>query len=315
MLADLVGTVGISEPTDLYAAIQERFESPPESLWLDTDLLAEEDLGAIRLARRAWPHSRITLVSTDQNTPLLDVALSLGCHVLRRPLRLREVSAIIGASRPAPDDTVPAHLLAGLSDQLNNPLAALAGHLQLLQLSIESGQHDDLLDHLSLAVGCADRIQAALVKLSLLAGQSRPIITEFSINTLVADLEKDFGAGMMTFDGPLVAAFGDDEMTTRALAAILRVAADLGGPDPVQVRCTSGEHNVRIECRLGTPLPLPCPAEEVLQPFRLHRVLRDPDLGLDAAVAAALAQAQNGVVQPVVETGFLSGFVLVLPGR
>ena len=78
-------------------------------------------------------------------TSLLDAAAALGIGILRAPIQTRKVVPLLETVSEGEPPEAIRQLVAGLADQLNNPLAALAGRLQLMKLLLpEAGNSGPL---------------------------------------------------------------------------------------------------------------------------------------------------------------------------
>lgn len=315
LLQELEPNVHVRRFSDLYAAVTELAATPPQTLWLDGDRLVAEDVGALRLLRRTLPECRTVVIRGARTaSAVLDPALALGCHAIPAPPTTRDV-AIVLQTRRATRRQHPTHeLLAGLADQLNNPLAALAGRLQLLRLAVDSGDPSDLADNLQLAMQSAGRMQEAIEKLGMLAGRGRPVLGPVALLGLLRELAVDLGRRVTPPAGSDdVIVLADAELLAQALKSTIVVALDLAGRGRVALALSArGQGGSVAMVRLENPVPQPCRVEEIAQPFRLSRMLRNPDLGLDLAVASTLLEAQGGGLSAQVETGFLAAFEIVL---
>jgi len=313
--------------SDLYGAAPELQRFRPESLWVDLGLLGEEDLGALRLIGRLLPGTRrILIVRRGERKPSwVEVALEMGIEVVRIPAKARDLVPFCAPSRRSGSDSPERDLLAGLADHLNNPLAALSGRIQLLRLLQGEEAGPDLSDNLDLAERSARRMQTLLEKLTDLAGRIRPIPGKLRLEDLVRKavetLEAPLGARVLSPEmteeekDPTLAL--DPDLAVKALCNLLRPALDLAAEDePIRlVPRGTEEGRFRLDCLFPTPFPLPCRPAELLTPFRLDPLLRDPDLGLDLAVSRNLLRAQGGDLEVLAEGGLFQGLRVHLPLR
>jgi hypothetical protein len=306
--------IDVSSFEDLYEAMPDLVARTPESLWLDCENLASDDVGALRALRQLLPACAIVLLVAPSMLPkdFVSGGVALGCHVLRLPVRVRDVAILCDRWRHRPATPPSRELIAGLADQLNNPLAALIARLQLSSIAHKTGQPADVEDNLGLALATAERLRGLLAKLELLTGKATVVARRLLGHELVKETVQRLDLrSVQVPDESAIAVFADPTLTADALGRVLAVCADLESDLAVSLR--QSPHSCAITVRLPGPLPLPCPVLEILNPFRLNRVLKNPDLGLDLAVADALLQAQGGHLEALVEDALLAGFEILLP--
>ncbi len=313
ILPDLLPGVEIRIFEGLHEALVELRGSGPDSLWIDGQLLGTEDLGTLRLLSRLYPEARVALILGSKKSKLGGLAAELGMGILSSPPQVRQILPLL--KRPEENQDLEQELIAGFADQLNNPLAALIGRLQLMSLSQPKDLPKDLRDNLAFASSSAERLRDSLSKLTLLARRRSP-------NPRIQPLGATFVGVLSEFD--LVEApdlnegdhlvLADDELLLESFRCLLRVGQDLG-PVGRHLRSQLGhiEDRAFVDLELGDPLPLPCRVSEILAPYRLNRLLHNPDLGLDLAVARSLLMSQGGVLEVRTGSGFLQGFRILLP--
>jgi len=313
LLSELLPAVEIDSRDELYDAIPSLIETPPTSLWLDAGPLSREDLGTLRVLRQLLRGARIVLVFGADRGPssLLDTATALGVGVLRAPIQTRKVIPLLETVSEGKPPEAVRELVSGLADQLNNPLAALAGRLQLMKLLLPADADPDLRDNLGLATESAERLKRSLAKLTMLAGQRRPHLQSWPLLSFAQELKAgldriDLRPGSVESDIQ-----GDGELLRFALGCVAQVSLDLVGADSsvaieIQPR--------RFLFHFTDAMPLPCRAEDLFAPYRLLSLLRDPDLGLDLSVARALFEAQEATLLPLLTGGALAGFVVEFDG-
>ena len=313
ILPDLLPGMDIQVFTGLHEALVELRGLRPDSLWLDGQLLGTEDLGTLRLLRRLYPESRVALILGSRKSKLGAVAAELGMGILSSPPQVRQILPLL-QHQEEPQD-VEQELIAGFADQLNNPLAALIGRLQLMRLSLPRNAAQDLRDNLDFAASSAERLRESLSKLTLLARRRSPNPRVQPLGATFIGLLSEFpGAKAPNMSQGDVQVQADDELLLESFRCLLRVALDLGpGAGPLRSSVGQVQDKAFLDLDLGDPLPLPCRISEILAPYRLNRLLHDPDLGLDLAVANSLLGSQGGSLEVKAGSGVLQGFRVKLP--
>jgi signal transduction histidine kinase len=313
LLPELLPAVEIEARDELYDAIPGLIESPPTSLWLDAGPLSREDLGTLRVLRQVLRGARIVLVFAAErgSSSLLDSAAALGVGVLRAPIQTRKVLPLLESAAEGKPPEAIRELVSGLADQLNNPLAALAGRLQLMKLLLPDNCDPDLRDNLGFATESAERLKRSLAKLTMLAGKRRPHLQSWPLSSFAQELRTSLPRVALrqpTIESDIQ---GDGELLRFALACVAQVSLDLVGSES---SITLEIQRQRFLFHFDEPMPLPCRAEELFAPYRLLSLLREPDLGLDLSVARALFEAQDAGLLPILNGGALAGFVVEFDG-
>ncbi|MFQ5504286.1 MAG: hypothetical protein ACE5F1_05735 [Planctomycetota bacterium] len=328
LLPDIVPAVKIKSFPELYDSVQDLVEFRPDSLWIDATVFGAEDIGSLRLLKRFLPECRMVLVMLQRRPPkaLVEAATAHDIGILKGPPQTRTILPLLVQGR-RPAETEPAQqLLAGLADQLNNPLAALAGRLQLMEVMLTADADRDLRDNLHLAQESTARLRQALWKLSILGGRRKPNLHALPLRVFLEGLLSSFEAGRILLQPVAEKARvqADEDLFRTAVTGVVAVTLDLARHTPaaaseddsaplrermVEVEVESPDDGMLpILIRLSSAFPLPCRVEELFEPFRLGRLLTDPDLGLDLSVAKSLLEAQGGRLEPLVDSGFLRGF-------
>ena len=292
-------------------------DEEPSSVWIDRATLESSDLGALRWLKNAHPRLRCVIVTEHRaGDDVVEELMPHGFDVLRSPIRARDVARIMSEHGHL-DSDAESTLIAGLSDQLANPLAALVGRLQLIAFGLDEAEPKDVQDNLDLARKLALRMQSILAKLSRLTQRAKVSPTQTSWSALASVLRVRIADERLTIDEAdeegdelLI----DQELVLTVLYCLIAVAMDLSG-DGARLRARADKSDLVCEVELGQAVPLPCPPAELFAPYRCSRLLRDPDLGIDLSVASKLAQAMGGEVRIGTSGGFLEGFALIVPRR
>ena len=153
ILPDLLPGIEIRIFEGLHEALVELRGSGPDSLWIDGQLLGTEDLGTLRLLSRLYPEARVALILGSKKSKLGGLAAELGMGILSSPPQVRQILPLL--KRAEENQDLEQELIAGFADQLNNPLAALIGRLQLINLSLPKDLPKDLRDNLAFASSSA----------------------------------------------------------------------------------------------------------------------------------------------------------------
>ena len=313
ILPDLLPGLEIRVFDGLHESLVELRGSRPDSLWIDGQLLGTEDLGTLRLLSRLYPEARVALILGSKKSKLGGLAAELGMGILSSPPQVRQILPLLKHNEENQD--LEQELIAGFADQLNNPLAALIGRLQLMSLSLPADLPKDLKDNLAFASSSAERLRESLSKLTLLARRRSPNPRIQPLGATFIGLLENFAvvqAPDLSAGDLLVLA--DDELLLETFRCLLRVGEDLrAGGAPLVCRLGRIKDRAFLDLELADPLPLPCRVSEILAPYRLNRLLRDPDLGLDLAVARSLLSSQDGILEVRTGSGFIQGFRILLP--
>src|SRR5690606_23247906 len=150
----------------------------PDTLFVDAKRLEAEQVGALRALARSIDGLRFVLVTDpDDEVALAPLAERLGACLLVRPLDRRRVAAVlsmVGAppGHPGPDTFLD--LAKGVSDELNNPLLFVLGHLQLLESLLDPQRDTEALEQLHAARRGLDRITTTMDRIRTL-GRARAL--------------------------------------------------------------------------------------------------------------------------------------------
>ena len=292
-------------------------DEEPSSVWIDRSTLESSDLGALRWLKNAHPRLRSVIVTQHQaGDDMVEELMPHGFDILRAPIRARDVARIM-SERGHLNSDAESTLIAGLSDQLANPLAALVGRLQLIAFGLDEAEPQDVQDNLDLARRLALRMQDILGKLGRLTQRTRvsPALTSSSaiVDAVRAGWPKERLTIAEAGDNQ-EELFLDQELVLTILKCLLAVGMDLS-EEGVDLRLRLAHDDLICEVGLRQPIPLPCPPSELFAPYRCSRLLRDPDLGIDLSVGRKLALALGGELRIGTSGGFLEALSLIVPRR
>ncbi|HHI78371.1 MAG TPA: HAMP domain-containing histidine kinase [Planctomycetes bacterium] len=308
---------------ELYAAIPSFAREKPGTVWIDGSLLSEQDLGALRMLKQLLPHVPIILIlgKGKKDPSWLPEAGALDLRILHSPLKPSEVLPLLLPVETAKEQTTSS-LIAGLADFLNNPLASLAGRLQLMNILIPPEAPKDFRDNLEIATEAAERMQKILERLTLLARPPRPVARKSPLFGLIRkslepfpykafELSGDLGKGKI--EGPEF--LGDDHLLMQSFSLILGLALDLAGGEDGgdKVLLAFQDKRFALDVCIPHPLSLPCGIPNLLLPFQLSPLLHNPDSGLDAPAARHLLRGLGGDLDPLLRSGLLGGFRILIP--
>ena len=316
LLPELLGGISCLEFSELYVAVPKLKESEATSIWIDAQLIGNEDLGALRLLGSLQPDAMIVLLCRPGQEESMEEAAALGIKILAIPLETRRILQLLKPLRNRGTD-LRDDFIAGLADQLNNPLAALAGRLQLLEIQLPHDAAKDLKDNLDLAMDSSKRIQRAIGKLSRLSEQKAATIALVPLLPLIRELARDIGPAEFEIPKKGTEVFlvrADLDLCRIAFDGLFRTSLDLlAGTARLELQFLPGDEHSTTLLRFMEPIPLPCRLEEIFRAFSLGRQLTDPDLGLDLCLARHLFVSQGGGLNATSQAGFLTGFCVLLP--
>jgi signal transduction histidine kinase len=305
---------------ELYAAIPSFAREKPGTVWIDGALLSEQDLGALRMLKQLLPHVPIILILGEgsKDPSWLPEAGALDLRILHSPLKPSEILPLLLPIESNKEQSTTT-LIAGLADFLNNPLASLAGRLQLMNLLIPPEAPKDFRDNLEIATEAAERMQKILERLTLLARPPRPVARKSPLFGLIRKSLEPFPHGAFELSGDLGKGkiegpefLGDDHLLLQAFSLVLGLAFDLT-EDNGKVMLTFQDQQFALDVRIPTPLSLPCSIANLLLPFQFSPLLKNPDSGLDAPAAKHLLRGLGGDLDPLLLSGLLSGFRILIP--
>lgn len=185
-----------------------------------------------------------------------------------------------------------------LCDEINNPLMAAAGHVQLLQLALD---HDPQAaaahtDALARELG---RVRDRVAKVATLAraGSGDRRREEVRVESLCAGLREGMDGSNGVSVAPAAASAtveGDPDLLVEALKSTLRIAAAVMEHHPT---LELGLRDGRLEATVVLPSPQLPEWERHGNPLPLANVRGHPCLALDLFFVQAVAAAHEGSAQ------------------
>lgn len=277
----------------------------PDMLLVQFDDDPGEDIGAVRLLQRMWPALQVAVVTTSgKELTIAPIATRLSARLIIYPDTPGQLAAVLeqmlhGGDRPRPELFVD--LAHGLSDEINNPLMFVSGHLQLLRASLAGGGNESHRGQVDAALEGIERIQTAVERLRLLSeaanGPTRREAVDLTalIAQAVAGRQTDAeAASINTPAGPQLVD-GDREQLELAVTAIVHFADELAqsvSQSQLQLSDDDGVLRLRVVARgqgLATwQLP------KTFEPFYPQRLLRGQSHGLGLFLAQTVILGHRG---------------------
>ncbi|MFO1052088.1 MAG: hypothetical protein U1F36_07730 [Planctomycetota bacterium] len=264
-----------------------------------------EDIGALRALRAALPNCTVVLVARRADElQIAPTADRLGALVLTTPFAQAELSALLEASDSSPGRPplqAFGDLLRGVADEVNNPLMAALGHLQLTECFLDPERDAAALEQLRAAREALDRIAHSLSRITTL-GRARSLRHPLpavdlrkSLRQVLRGLPDASTARIRIRRLQKLAVRGDRELLHTALAALCATALDLAAPDR-EIRLDLRRIDAVVQLRLRLP---PDAAESwhlagSFLPYHIARVLRGTPHGLDLFLVQSIAHAHGG---------------------
>jgi signal transduction histidine kinase len=278
------------------------FVGAPDDAAATTDLI-----GALRVLRGLLPGLGLVVVAPGtREVALHEFCRRTGARHLRTPFQPGELAnafdqALAGSDRPR--DDVFLDLARGFADEINNPLLFLMGHLQLLQAQFDPATARSHRDQIESALAGAQRIQATVDRVRLLAQAAAGPRTTAPID-LLAELqaalqrqqpEPPMPPVLCEPDDADFSIVGDADLLLPAIDLLVRAAAELHGLGcMVQFALWRLQRGVRLRLSLrGIGLDdwrLP----RTYEPYYLNRLLRGSSQGLSLFVVQAAVHSHRG---------------------
>ncbi len=306
-IAERLGVLPNRPDVRSFADLYEDFEAirrfAPNLLLVDAEPLAQEDLGALRLAARAVPGLATILVAPrEREVELAATAEVLGAQLLLRPFETADLAAVVAAATPGGPVTAPGTFLdvaRGISDEINNPLLFAAGHLQLLEAMLDERADATPLAQLRAIKEGLDRIGTTMAKIRLLGearsarGPRKPVALAELLRSAAADLL----GGVTVAEGlESVPVLADERLLRAALEELVAVGHELASrADSVRLELDPADDNLRVRLLLrGLDVPdwqLP----RAFEPYYLNRILRGTTRGLALFLVQTIVHAHGGL--------------------
>jgi signal transduction histidine kinase len=285
-------------------------ERPQDSLWLRGPGIDAEQMGILRTLRALAPELRIfVLLELGASLPLELRSIQVEpCPWPLSAVELRERLFGTSAARP------PHAWLAGLADLLSNPLAAVSGRVQLIQ--ILQGENDSLDPQLRSALDSLGQLEDSLRLLRRIGSPPRPRWHATDARAIAARTLLRLDPQRVRVaepQGEPLLLRSDEELLEECCHAFGRLILGLA-PPPDLLRVEAEGKLLRL--RLDEPgLPLTVPRADFFAPFALDKVSHTPGLGLLPVLAQTLAEQLEIEVHVDQDDALFRGIELRLPTR
>lgn len=295
---------------DLYADADAICRFEPSALFLVADELEDQDAGALRMIRALVAELSVVVVSSDhREVQQRSLAQRIGAEVLTKPFSQGELADVLDRAIAGHGGASTAALLdlaRGISDEVNNPLMFVGGHLQLLQRSVEALDDAHALDHAKNLSDGLERIRKTMEKVRLLAdaggaSTARGLVNLYQLAGDVIARQSD-GTAVSLDSSPNPEEselLGDPQLLATliehltSVAAALRANASTDDPARLSIQ-PSGEGVVlraTIDARDLPAWQLP----RTFDPYYLTRILRETPHGLSLYLVRVIAQNHGGL--------------------
>lgn len=277
----------------------------PTALLVAVPTAAGEELGALRVLQKLWPGTGVVLVtSAAQELEHAPLAARLGARLLVHPdgpgsLAAALEQAFHGGGRPRTETLI--ELARGVADEVNNPLMALVGRLQLLRGNLDPRTARDLRDQVALALTEANRVQEAVDRLRLAAGAAggprRPAPVDLGplVGAAVRACGTDDPAPAVAVADALPPVAGDPAQLSAAVVAIVAFAFDLARvAADTHLGVDALPHGVRLRVVASGPGLATWNLPATFEPYYPRRALRSQAPGLGLFVAEAVVLGHRG---------------------
>ena len=290
------------------AAFAEIVAFAPDTLFVDADSLDPEQVGALRSLAGSIDGLRFVLVTEPADeVALAPLAERLSAHLLVRPLDRRRLAAVLSMlgvppGHPGPDTFLD--LAKGVSDELNNPLLFVLGHLQLLETLLDPQRDLEALEQLHAARRGLDRIATTMDRIRTL-GRARVLrepadrVDLIPLSTaawarLPAQARSRIREFVPPAFGPLVVR-GDERLLAEAIGAFVAVGAELAAlADAAALVIAPTDRGVRLRLELSGLQVGDWQLPRAFEPYHLNRVLRGTPHGLALFLVQTVVHAHGG---------------------
>ena len=264
-----------------------------------------EEIGAVRVLQRALPSCAVVLVATRQRElEHAAIAERIGARLLVAPFVTADLADLIASLRSSPE-LPPLHafadLLRGIADEINNPLLAAGGHLQLAECLLDPAGDADALGQLAAARAALARIGGSLGRIAVLS-RARSLAHPLRVVDLARLVRRNAkrlraaGHALKT-SSTAGAVRGDEALLDLAVAALLDTALALAGTARVIVRLRLADDTVQLEVRVPREVRVDWRLPESFLPYHVARVLRGTPHGLALFAVQAIAHAHGGAAE------------------
>lgn len=264
-----------------------------------------EEIGALRVLRGALRGTAIVLAARrDEELAAARYAERLGATLLVAPFTPAGLSAAIAAARRGPDLPSPdafLDLLRGISDELNNPLLAAGGHLQLAECLLDPARDVDVINRLRTVKSELARITATIERIGVLARvrSLRHPLPSIDLHALLVQIVTEaeyqgrpelgaaLGVGLPTIPGDL-------DTLVLALRSFLGAGLALAGQDPLDLAIRAEPDAVVLELTVPALVSAALSPDAVFAPYHVARAMRGTPHGLALFLVQAIVHAHGG---------------------
>lgn len=287
---------------DLFSAAADVLRLRPDLLFLQQDDLTAADTAAVRLLRSLQPDLSVVLVCPRaREATLASRARDVGIGLLTEPFTVAEVAGLTAAvsERRAHDSLASMHDFArGVADEINNPLLAVSGHLQLLAQHL-ADDPDRRRQVESMRQGLR-RIEASVDKLTLLsrAANGARRSDAVDLTALLRDIAATAADGPRLLSvPPTVTVRGDAGLLRAALTSLCDVGRALASAAAVaelELLPPSTQPVAVVRMALAGELLADWRLPRTFEPYYLNRILRGTAHGLDLFLVQAITEGHGG---------------------
>lgn len=286
---------------DLYAdaAAIHRFDAA--ALFVVAHSVGDEEAGALRMVQALQADLSVVLVcDPDDEVQQRALASRIGAAILVTPFSSGQLAAVLDsavASTPRPSAEALLDLARGISDEINNPLMFVDGHLQLLQRTLQDEAHRPGLEQVEMIREGLERIRRTMERVRLLAQAGDADTSRQPVD--LGRLAHHLAASSLAVTAPTVpdsaVVRGDAELLAALLDHLGRVAAALleaGGDARLQI--AAGPGNVVITALVDARSLPTWQLPRTFEPYYLTRILRGTPHGLSLFLVQVIAQTHGG---------------------
>lgn len=310
-LATMAHPLVVRRFRDLYADATAicRFEAT--ALFLIEPDLGDEEAGALRMISALLPELSVVIVSEEhREVEHRRIADRIGALILVRPFSQGQLADVLDRALRIPPGPTAAALLdlaRGISDEVNNPLMFIGGHLQLLERSLEADGDDDALEHVRNLQAGLERIRRTMEKVRLLAqaGDAAGARGLVNLNDLARDaVERLPEQPTITFvacaDPMAAEVVGDAQLLESMIEHLVDVAGALpataapAAEQAAQLTIVPGATSVVLRATVDARDLPAWQLPRTFDPYYLTRILRDTPHGLSLYLVQVIAQNHGG---------------------